>query len=160
MDDLEHVYLSPKESRDMIEFVAKKRKIRNYKRKLSNELLQAIKENKDKEQQTRNKKKMDIIREKLNNFIRTESKEIRKNFYNIEKRNQFDLKRTNKYLDELDEKILNLNEYYCDDYEYKGINSIQNLFKSSIDKPNNYIQYKIIHKNPLHTTIYTIYFYI
>ena len=56
-------------------------------------------------------------------------------------------------------KILNLNEYYYDDYVYKGINSIQNLFKSSIDKPNNYMQDKIIHKNPLHTTIYTIYFY-
>ena len=90
MDDLEHFYLSPKESRDMIEFLAKKRKIRNYKRKSSYELLQAIKENKDKEQQSRNKKRMDIIREKLNNFIRIESKEIRKNFYNIEKRNQFD----------------------------------------------------------------------
>ena len=51
------------------------------------------------------------------------------------------------------EKILNLNEY-------KGINSIRNLFKSSIDKPNNYMQYRIIHKNSLHTTIYTIYFYI
>ena len=100
MDALEHFYLSPKESRDMIEFLAKKRKIRNYKRKSSDELLQAIKENKDKEQQSRKKKRMDIIREKLNNLIRIESKEIRKNFYNTEKRNQFDLKRTNKYLDE------------------------------------------------------------
>ena len=132
MDDLEHFYLSLKESRDMVEFLAKKRKIKNYKRKASNELLQAIKENK--EQQSIKKKRMDIIREKLNNFIRIESKQIRKNFYNIE-------------------KILNLNEY-------KGINSIRNLFKLSIHKPNNYIQYKIIHKNPLHTTTYTIYFYI
>ena len=56
-------------------------------------------------------------------------------------------------------KILNLNKYYYDDYEYKGMNSIQNLFKSSIDKQNNYIQYKIIHKNSSYTTIYTIYFY-
>ena len=142
----------------MIEFLAKKRKIKNYKCKSSDELLQSIKENK--EQQSRNKKRMDITREKLNNFLRIESKEIRKNFYNIEKRNQFDSKRINKYLDELDEKILNLNEYYYDEYEYKGINSIRNLFKSSIDKPNNYTQYKIIHKNPLRTTIYTIYFYI
>ena len=31
-------------------------------------------------------------------------------------------------------KILNLNKYYYDDYEYKGINSIRNLFKPSIDK--------------------------
>ena len=72
----------------MIEFLAKKRKIKNYKRKSSDELLQSIKENK--EQQSRNKKRMDIIREKLNNFLRIESKEIRENFYNIEKRNQSD----------------------------------------------------------------------
>ena len=70
----------------MIEFLAKKRKIKNYKRKLSDELLQAIKENKDNEQQSKNKKRMDIIREKLNNILRIESKEIRKNFCNIEKR--------------------------------------------------------------------------
>ena len=112
MDDLEHFYLSPKESREMIEFLAKKRKIKNYKRKSSGELLQAIKENKDKEQQSKIKKIMDIIREKLINFLRIESKEIRKNFYNIEK------------------------------------------------GTNNYIQYKIIHKNSSQTTIYTIYFYI
>ena len=112
MDGLEHFYLSPKESREMIEHPAKKRKIKNYKRKLSDELLQAIKENKDKEQQSKNNKIMDIIREKLINFLRIESKEIRKNFYNIEKRT------------------------------------------------NNYIQYKIIHKNSSQTTIYTIYFYI
>ena len=33
----------------MIEFLANKRKIKNYKHKSSDELLQAIKENKDKE---------------------------------------------------------------------------------------------------------------
>ena len=117
MENLEHFYLSPEESRDMIEFLAKKRKIKNYKRKSSDELLQAKKENKDNEQQTKNKKKNGFIREKLkdltHNFFRIESKEIRKNFCNIEKRNQFDSKRTNKYLDELDEKILDLNKYYC-----------------------------------------------
>ena len=91
MDDLEHFYLSPKESREMIEFLAKKRKIKNYKHKLSNESLQAIKENKDNEQESKNMKRMDIIREK---------------------------------------------------------------------RTNNYIQYKIIHKNSSQTTIYTIYFYI
>ena len=112
MDDLEYFYLSPKESRDMIEFLAKKRKIKNYKRKSSDELLQAIKENKNNQQQSKNEKRIDIIREELNNFLRIESKEIRKNFYNIEKRS------------------------------------------------NNYIQYKIIHKNSSQTTIYTIYFYI
>ena len=33
MENLDHFYLSRKESRDMIEFLAKKRKIKNYKRK-------------------------------------------------------------------------------------------------------------------------------
>ena len=74
--DLTHFYLSPKESRNMTEFLAKKRKIKNYKRKSSDELLQSIKENK--EQQSRNKKRMDIIREKLNNCIRIESKKNKK----------------------------------------------------------------------------------
>ena len=78
MDDLEHFYLSPKESRDMIEFLAKKRKITNY--KSSDELLQAIKENKNNEQQSKNKKRMDIIREKLNNFLRIKSKESKRTF--------------------------------------------------------------------------------
>ena len=72
----------------MIEFLAKERKIKSCERKSSNELLQAIKENKDNERQP--KKGMDIIIEKLkdlsHNFFRIESKEIRKNFYNIEKR--------------------------------------------------------------------------
>ena len=74
MDDSKHFYLSPKELRDMIEFLAIKRKIKNYKRKSHDELLQTIKENKDKEQQSRNKKRMDIIREKLNDFLRIQSK--------------------------------------------------------------------------------------
>ena len=69
--------------------------------------MQAIKENKDSKQQSRNKKRIDIKRENLkdlsHNFFRIELKEIRKNFYNIEKRNQFDSKRNNKYLDEIDE---------------------------------------------------------
>ena len=56
MENLEHFYLSREESRDMIEFLAKKRKIKNYKRKLSDKLLQAIKENKDNEQRPMNRK--------------------------------------------------------------------------------------------------------
>ena len=47
MENLEHFYLSREESRDMIEFLAKKRKIKNYKHKSTNELLQSIKENND-----------------------------------------------------------------------------------------------------------------
>ena len=45
------------------------------------------------------------------------------------------LKNTNKYLDELDKKVLKLSDYHnYDDYEYKGIKNIKDLFKLSIDK--------------------------
>ena len=151
--------LSQEESRDIIEFLAKKRNIKNYKRKSSYELLQTIKENKINKQQSKNKKRIDIIREELKDLSyklsRSELKNIKKNLYNIEKRKQLESKRTNKYLDELDKKILKLDKYhYYDDYEYKGIKNIQNLFKLSINKDhnkpilvkscynNNYIQYE------------------
>ena len=70
----------------------KKRNIKNYKRKSSNKFLQAIKENKSNKQQSKNKKKIDIIREELKEISyklpKSELKEIEKNLYNIEKRNQ------------------------------------------------------------------------
>ena len=43
--NLADLNLSLEESRDIIEFSAKKRNIKNYNRKSSNELLHAIKEN-------------------------------------------------------------------------------------------------------------------
>ena len=65
------------------------------------------------------------------------------------------IKKKKRYLDELDKKIFKLDKYhYHDDYEYRGIKNIQNLFKLSIDKDyykpilvksgynNNYIQYE------------------
>ena len=65
-------------------------------------------------------------------------------------------KRTIKYLDELNKKINKLDRYYRDgdDYEYKGIRDIKDLFKLSIDKDyykpilvkngynGNYVQYE------------------
>ena len=67
---------------------------------------------------------------------RSELKEIKKNLYNIEKRKQFNSKRTNKYLDELDKKILKLDGYPqdYDDSEYIGIKDLRDLFKLSINK--------------------------
>ena len=131
--------LSQEESRDIIEFLARKRNIKNYKRKSSNELLQAIKENKDNQKQSKNKERVDDIREDLKDLSyrlsRSELKELKKNLYNIEKRNQFESKKTKRYLDELDKKILKLEKYdRDDDYEYGGIKNIQNLFKLSTDK--------------------------
>ena len=122
--------LSQEESRDIIEFLGKKRIIKNYKHKSSNELLQAIKENKINKQQSKNKERIDNIREDLKNLSyklsKSELKEIRKNLYNIKKGKQFESKKIKRYLDELDKKILKLDKYdRDDDYEYKGIKNIQ-----------------------------------
>ena len=51
--------------RDIIELLAKKRNIKKHKRKSSNELLQAIKENKINKEQSKNKERIDNIREDL-----------------------------------------------------------------------------------------------
>ena len=85
--NLGDLYLSKEESKEIIEFLGKKRNIKNYKSKSSNELFKAIKK------QSKNKKRIDTIREKLKDLSykppRSELKEIKKNLYNIEKRNKF-----------------------------------------------------------------------
>ena len=105
--NLADLNLSSEESRDIIELLARKRNITNYKRKSSNELLQAIKENKNNKQQSKNKKRIDTIREELKDLSyklsRSELKEIKENLYNIEKKS-IRIKKTNKYLHELDKK--------------------------------------------------------
>ena len=70
--------------------------------------MQAIKENKTNNQQPKNKKRIDSIREDLKNLSyklsKSELRKIRKNLYNIEKTKQFNSRKTNKYLDELNKK--------------------------------------------------------
>ena len=157
---LQDLDLSLEEERDIIELIARKRIIKNYKRKSTNELLQTIKENKSNQKQSKNKKRIDIIREFLIDLSyklsRSELKEIKKNLYNIEKRKQFNSKRTNKYVDELDKNILKLDRYSqdYDDYECKGVKDVRDLFKLSVNKDyyepkltksgydNNYAQYE------------------
>ena len=109
--------------------------------------------------QSGNKKRIDDIKDELKNptynISKSESKDIKRNLYNIEKRNVVGSKKTKRYLDELDKKILKLDKYHdYDDYEYKGIKDIKKLLKLSIDqdhyKPilvksgynNNYVQYE------------------
>ena len=149
-DDL---YLSKKESRNIIEFLAKMRNINNYKSKSNDRLHEIFKK------QSKNKERIDNIREDLKdlsyNLSKSELKEIKSNLYNIEKRKKISTKKTNKYLDELDKKILKLEKYHnYDDHEYKGIKDIKGLFKPSIDKDyykpvlvksgynNNFVQYE------------------
>ena len=93
--NLADLNLSLEESRDIIEFLARKRNIKNYKHKSSNELLNAIKENNQQQKiKSKNKKRIDFIREELKELSykisKNELKEIKKNLYNIEKRNQFE----------------------------------------------------------------------
>ena len=80
------LYLSKEELKDIIEFLAKKRNIKNYKSKSSDRLYKFFKK------QSKNKKRRDDIRDELKhptyNISRSKSKEIKKNLYNIEKRNK------------------------------------------------------------------------
>ena len=91
--NLTDLKLSQEDSRDIIEFLARKRNIKNCKRKSSNELLQAIKEKKINKQQHKNKERIDNIREDLKDLSyklsKKELKDIRENLYNIEKTKQF-----------------------------------------------------------------------
>ena len=62
---LQDLDLSLEENRDIIKFIARKRNIKNYKRKSTNELLPTIKENKGNQKQSKNKKRIDNIKENL-----------------------------------------------------------------------------------------------
>ena len=84
--NLADLNLSLEEPRDIIEFLSKKRNIKNYKRKSSNGLLRTVKENKNNQQQkikSKNKKIIDFIREELKELIyklsKSELKEINLN---------------------------------------------------------------------------------
>ena len=59
------------------------------------------------------KERIEVIRKKLNelhnNFSKSELKEISSHLYNTENKNE--LENSNEYLNELDKKIIKLNEY-------------------------------------------------
>ena len=80
---LEDLYLSKEELKDIIQLVAKKRNIKNYKSKSSDRLYKIFKK------QSKNKKRIDDIRNELKdptyNISKSKSKDIKKSLYNIEK---------------------------------------------------------------------------
>ena len=82
--NLANLKLSKEYSRDIIEFLATKRNIKNYKRKSNDKLLQAIIENKNNKQQHKNKERIDNIREDLKelryNFLKTNYKRSERTF--------------------------------------------------------------------------------
>ena len=88
---VEDLYLSKEESRDIIELLAKKRNITNYKTKSSDRLYNIFKK------QSKNKKRIDDIREELKNskyiISKSESQNIKENLYNIEKQRKISSKK-------------------------------------------------------------------
>ena len=127
------LYFSKEESKDIIKLITKKRNSKNYESKSSDKLYNIF------EKQSKNKQKIDDKREELKNptynISKSELKDIKSTLYNIEKQKNICSKKTSKYLDELNKRILNLDKYHdYDDYEYKGVKDIEELFKISIDK--------------------------
>ena len=138
------LYLSKSELNDIVQLVAKKRHIENYQNKSNDSLYKIFKK------QSKNKERIDNIREELKNPLynisKKESKDIKSTLYNIEKTKKISSKKTRKYLDKLDKRILELDKYQdYDDYEYKGIKNIAIgkpiLIKSSLDKPITLYEY-------------------
>ena len=78
------LYLSKEESKDIIELLAKKRNIKNYKSKSSDRLYKIFKK------QSKNEKRTDDIRDELKdptyNISKSKSKDIKKSLDNIEKK--------------------------------------------------------------------------
>ena len=81
---LGYLYLSKEESKDIIEFLAKKKNIKNYKSKSSDRLYKIFKK------QSKNKETIDNIREDLKDLSyklsKSELKDIKRTLYIIEKR--------------------------------------------------------------------------
>ena len=99
---LEDLFLSKDELKDIMQLVAKKRNIKNYKNKSSNRLYKIFKK------QSKNKRRIDDIRDELKdptyNIPKSELKDIKRILYNVEKKSIVGSKKTKRYLDELDKK--------------------------------------------------------
>ena len=100
------------------------------------------------------KERIEVIRKKLNelrnNFSKNELKEIRNHLYNIENKNE--LEKSKEYLDELDKKIVALNELDDDFIEnvrdlFNTLNYEPILIKAGYD--NNYLEYRSKGNNSL-----------
>ena len=81
---LEDLCLSKDELKDVMQLVAKKRNIKNYKNKSSDRLYKIFKK------QSKNKRRIDDIKDALENptyyIPKSESKDIKRTLYNIEKK--------------------------------------------------------------------------
>ena len=86
---------------------------------------------------SKTEKRIETIREKLkelrHKLSKNELKEIRNHLYNIENKKEFlELETSKEYIDELDKKILKLDD---DDDDFIGMENVQDLFKILVYKP-------------------------
>ena len=114
----------------------------------TNKITRTNKSNKKKKSQQPSPKRIDGIRKKLNelkhNFPRIEFNKIRKNLYNLKNKNKLS-KKSSKYLNELNKKIIGLDKYE----DYVGIENVKDLYSILDYKPvliragfnNNYLEY-------------------
>ena len=130
--------------------VKSQRELIKSQRELKKNTTKINKSNKSKQTLSNTKERIEVIRKKLNelhnNFSKSELKEIRNHLSNIENKN--DLKNSNKYLNELDKKIIELNEYNNNNDDF--IENVRDLFnivnyeliliKTGFD--NNYLEYR------------------
>ena len=83
--NLEDIYLSKDELTGVVQLVAKKKNIKNYKNKSNDTLYKIFKK------QSKNKRQIDDIKDELKdpmyNIPKSELKNIKRTLYNIEKRN-------------------------------------------------------------------------
>ena len=92
------------------------------------------------------KERIEFIREKLNelhnNFSKSELKEIRNHLYNIVNKNE--LENSNEYLNELDKKIIKLNEYNNNNNNNNNNNKNNNDFIENVRDLFNIVNYEPI----------------
>ena len=120
-------------------------------RKLRKTQRRLIKPTKSQQTLSNTKERIEVIRKKLNelhnDFSKSELKEIRNHLYNIE--NKTELENSNEYLNELDKKIIKLNEYNNNNND-DFIENIRDLFNIVNYEPiliktgfnNNYLEYR------------------
>ena len=94
---LKNLNLSSEESRDIIEFLARKRNVSNYERMTNEDLLSTLKKTLQKQEKSKNnqqqiisknKERIEILREELKDLgyklLRDELKEIKRRLYMVE----------------------------------------------------------------------------
>ena len=77
-------YISKEEPKDIIKLLAKKRNIKNYKSKSSDRLHKVFKKQSENRERINNVK--DELKNPTYNISKSESKDIKRTLYNIEKR--------------------------------------------------------------------------